>query len=183
MSDNLERLPAAGRRSDHEAAFMLEQSGMAPVEEVGLTPRERKLLAEFRRKEQERKERERERTKERSTRRLDLDLADDLKQRLVRVAEEEDVSLSSVVTYLLYEGMRQVDAGSLNVRRYKYASGGGRHRYVVVHPDDKRRAEMTPGRAPTASGWDNSAGSEKKGENSGTNGTPPTHSGATWGAQ
>lgn len=172
------------RRKDGPAGYEPARSGTAP-DETGLTPQERRLVAEHRRKEKERREREHERAKERSPRHMHLDLSEDLKQRLEKMAAQEGVSVSSLVTYLLYEGLTSVERGALDLGRAKRLAGGGRYKFMMVHPRDQRRREMTSNEAGEATGWGQEGtrgpSREQRGGNAGENGTAGNGWGTTWG--
>lgn len=154
-------LPGIRRGEERGAREILEGRGATSLDELTLTPEERRAVLERRQKEQERREKERERMRSRRERIMVLDLSADLKEWLEQTAAREGVNVSSLATYLLYEGMAQVEAGKLGFGRAKRRAGGGRYRYVLVHPKDTRRSELTGEDTPLGESGttDNSGGS------------------------
>lgn len=136
-------LPGIRPGEGRSARYILEGGGASAMDELALTPEERRAVLEKRRKEEERREKERERMRARRDRIMVLDLSADLKEWLEQTAAREGVNVSSLATYLLYEGRAQVEAGRLNVERAKRVAGGGRYHYILVHPKDGRRSELT----------------------------------------
>lgn len=147
MAKDETRLPGIRRGEERGARDILEGGGRSAMDDLVLSPQERRALAEYRRKAEERRQKERERMRERSGRRVDLDLAEDLKEQLERTAEREGVSVSSLVTYLLYEGMDLASQGAIDLERGKRPAGGGRHPYIMVHPRDKHRGGLGMGKS------------------------------------
>lgn len=90
------------------------------------------------RTERSRKKKERERAQKRKPNRINLDLPQELKQRLEILAKKEGVPISQLVAFLLYEPVHQLESRAISLWGYKTASGCPKFECTL---DLKRRAE------------------------------------------
>lgn len=110
-------------------------------DEMQLTPRERQLLADQRRKEAARKARADQKAKNQAPNRTVLLLPTDLKDRLESIANWQGIPISQIATYLLYEAISQFDTGAINFAPYKTPSYSPRYQSELIHPLDAERRQ------------------------------------------
>lgn len=106
-------------------------------DEMQLSPVERKLVIEQRRKDADRQAKAK--AKAKRTNRVTLVLPPDLVQRLDAVANWQGVTGSQVATFLLYEAMDQYDTGKISFDGHKHTSYNFRYDWELIHPMDADR--------------------------------------------
>jgi hypothetical protein len=94
------------------------------------------------RNEQSQKRKERERAQKRLPHRINLDLPQDLKTQLERLAKKEGVPVSQLVAFLLYGPVHQLENRTISLFGYKSASGCRKFEWNI---DLKRRVEEVLG--------------------------------------
>ena len=110
-------------------------------EEMRLTSKERKALNELRRKGEQRKAQAALKAATQAKNRQQLLLPVALKDDLTRIAEWHKTTISQVVTFLLYEAVRQYHEGKIDFGPYKTASYNARYDAELIHPNDTERLE------------------------------------------
>jgi hypothetical protein len=94
------------------------------------------------RNEQSQKRKERERAQKRLPHRINLDLPQDLKTQLERLAKKEGVPVSQLVAFLLYGPVHQLENRTISLFGYKSASGCRKFEWNI---DLNRRVEEVLG--------------------------------------
>jgi hypothetical protein len=95
-----------------------------PDKAAGQQPLKRPLT-----KEEQKKQKEQAQMKRRLPRRATYDLPPGMKERIVEIANEHGTTASQVAAFLLHRGIRQVEAGMINLDRYKEPSASIRWEY------------------------------------------------------
>ena len=88
--------------------------------------------------ERSQKKKERERAQKRLPSRINLDLPQDLKNRLEALAKKEGVPISQLVAFLLYEPVHLLESRTISLWGYKISSGCRKFEWNI---DLKRHAE------------------------------------------
>lgn len=121
--------------------------------EAGLSQEERRQVIERRRRQQQKREKARRKAQLQLPNRINLTLPQDLKASLESIAEWNHVTVSQVVTCLLYEAVDQVQSGQINLAKYKVPSESPRYEYALLHPKDTERQQNLASAKKTKSGW------------------------------
>jgi hypothetical protein len=80
-------------------------------------------------KEEQKKQKEKDQMKRRLPRRATYDLPPGMKERIVEIANEHGTTASQVAAFLLHGGIKQIEAGMINLDRYKEPSTSIRWEY------------------------------------------------------
>lgn len=143
--------PAFGIPSDPSVEDILRESQRKQAE-AGLSQEERRLLIERRQREQRRKEKARRKALEQLPNRINLMLPRDLKGRMEKIAGWIHVPVSQVVTFLLYEAVKQMEQGQIDLSQFRVPSESPRYDYNLIHPLDTERQSKLAGEK-RKSGW------------------------------
>ncbi len=129
--------------ADEQVAAILSD-GERRFEEMSLSREERARLTEMRRKAAEKKRKEREKARERS--KVTFDIPPLLKTSLDELADKEGVTVSQVITFLLFEALERFDKGEISFWGCKERSQSPRYDWILVHPKDTERMEKIESR-------------------------------------
>ncbi len=121
--------------------------------EAGLSQDERRQVIERRRRQQEKREKAQRKAQAQLPNRINLNLPLDLKASLESIAKWNRVTVSQVVTCLLYEAVDQVQSGQINLAKYKVPSESPRYEYALLHPKDTERQQNLASTKKMKSGW------------------------------
>lgn len=135
--------PLAGLQTGDLATRMLLGEAEQRAEELRLSPKERKALSAQRAKQAERERKAQQKAKDQAANRTLLYLPAGLRDELARIAGQEGVPVSQVVTYFLFEALRAYQAGEMDLSQDKAPSRSPRYVANLVHPlDAERRAKL-----------------------------------------
>jgi hypothetical protein len=126
--------------------------GARRQEELKLSPKERQALIAARKKEEERQRKARQKAQSQKINRLLLLLPLNLKEKLIQIAEWHGVPISQAATFLLFEAVRQYEAGEIDFSGHKTTSYSPRYTSELIHPDDAERLERHAGQKQKK-GW------------------------------
>ncbi len=126
--------------ADEQVAAILDL-GSRRMEEQRLSRDERAKLIEMRRKEEERKRREQEKAAATKEIRALIYLPSNLRKRIAEIAGDESVSMSQVITFLLFEAVDEYERGKISFDEYKERSNSPRYEWVLLHPEDNDRRQ------------------------------------------
>ncbi len=115
-------------------------------DELRLSREERDKLLQMRRKEEEKKRKEREKAKLRKPNKVTVDLPANLRELLEKIAQREGVTISQVITFLLFEAVPGYEENEIVFWGYKYPSESPRYDWILVHPNDVERMEKIESR-------------------------------------
>jgi hypothetical protein len=90
-------------------------------------------------KERRKKARQRERMKQRREFRVTYDLPPSIRNRIAKLAEKGKFPASQLAAVLLLEGLRHLDAGDINLDKYKVPSKSPRYEWNLDLWDSPRR--------------------------------------------
>jgi len=138
--------------ADERVAEIL-QDRQQHFDELRLSTDERKRLLKSRQKEDARKERERQKAAEREGNRRTVYLPTGLIAAIRSIADKESVSMSQVITYLLFEAVEHLERQELNFQNNKYPSDSPRQEWNLIHPKDGERMKKAAARKNENSGW------------------------------
>ncbi|GAP11800.1 ribbon-helix-helix protein, copG family [Bellilinea caldifistulae] len=129
-----------------EGLRLLMEETERRAEESRLSPEERKKLAQMRKREEEKKRKEKARAMAREKNRVTTYLPTNLRERIERIAEKENVSMSQVITFFLFEAVERYDKGEIGFWGFKHPSESPRYNWILVHPQDVERTEKIESR-------------------------------------
>ena len=109
--------------------------------ELRLSPEERKRLRLMREKERQRKEKERAKALAREKNRITTYLPSNLIQQIRDIATYEEVSMSQVITFFVFDAVERYKRKELSFWGYKHPSKSPRYEWNLVHPADIERME------------------------------------------
>lgn len=138
MSKRKEEILSAFEGYDEGIRLLLEET-QRREEESRLSPAMRKKMAELKKKEEERKRKAREKASRQKPNRIHLLLPRSLKEKIADISNEQGVSESQVVTFLLFDSIERYERGEIGFWGFKYPSNSPRYAWKLVHPKDTER--------------------------------------------
>ncbi len=123
-----------------EGVRLLMEDAQRRAEESRLSPEEKRKLAEIRRKEAQKKQKAKEKWEQAKAQRVPVYLPTPLQETIDGIAQQEGVSRSQVITYLLFEAVERYERGEISFWGCKHPSESPRYEWLLVHPKDTERA-------------------------------------------
>jgi hypothetical protein len=137
---------------DDTVAAILEDQ-QRRFDEMRLSPEEKRTLREKRRKDEEKKHKMKAKAQAQKPNRTLTYLPVALRERIEQIATHESVSMSQVITYLLFEALERLDKGEIGFWGNKQPSKSPRYDWILIHPQDIERTEKKPLQKTKKSGW------------------------------
>ena len=124
--------------ADEQVAEILS-AGQRRFNEQRLSREERAAVIRLREKAEEKKRKEKEKAEIRKPNKMTVDLPKQLKERIKSIALLEKVTVSQVITFLLFEAVERYEKKEISFWGYKHPSESPRYDYILAHPMDTER--------------------------------------------
>lgn len=124
--------------ADEMVAEMLEDVTRRQ-DDARLSPRERKLLQDARRKEQERAAKAKAKAASQADQRTFLLLPAALKAKIETIAMSQGIPVSQVVAFLLFDALGRMEDGDIDFGPYLEPSYSPKYQWELIHPNDSER--------------------------------------------
>ena len=126
--------------ADEMVAEMLEDVTRRQ-DNARLSPKERKLLQDARRKEQERTAKAKAKAASQADQRTFLLLPAALKAKIETIAMSQGIPVSQVVAFLLFDALGRMEDGDIDFGPYLEPSYSPKYAWELIHPNDSERIQ------------------------------------------
>lgn len=129
---------SAFAQADEAVAEILEGVSRRQ-EEAQLSPKERKLLQDARRKDEERAAKAKAKAAAQADQRTFLLLPAPLKSKIETIAMSQGIPVSQVVAFLLFDALGRMEDGDIDFGPYLEPSYSPKYQWELIHPNDFER--------------------------------------------